>query len=46
MKTQIETTSKAEALFKCSVILFVLAIVVCVLDSQGLKQLVGTLFPF
>ena len=50
MKTQTErethTASKVEAIFKCSVILFVLALVVCVIDSQGLKQEVTRLFPF
>lgn len=46
MKTQIETTSKADVLFKCSVILFVLSLIVCIADNQDLKEIIKNAFPF
>lgn len=46
MKTQIETTSKADVLFKCSVILFVLSLIVCIADNQELKEIIRNSFPF
>lgn len=46
MKTQIETTSKTDVLFKCSVILFVLSLIICVVDNQELKEIIRNSFPF
>ena len=45
MKTQIEKTSKADTLLKCSIILFVLSLIVC-LTSNAKGQSVDSISPY
>lgn len=46
MKTNIETTKKADVLFKASVVLFALSLIVCAADNKALLEIIRNSFPF